>query len=742
MSEYTRTIHRARGGNKDKAPVPHSKSTRNLPKAGGDVGNAKSNARILVPRPSVESFRSVSSSVYSVQSKLSVSAALSKYTGCYPRERRGKSMLPRPTYNVTKTHRATNNTLHHRASDASIATTIASEWAPILPTTKPRRHDSAKSACTVGSHATVLEDRATSLKLPLEIARMSKDESFEQSRQELQVKLNVAKANFDKVNAEADEMDEENHKLNNECNRLHNKTIDLQDVVKHLEGRVKELESEVQECQKCAELQAKLAKLEQNALKSKRRIKDLSTQIIEKEKEKQLIQCKFDQAKTKINELKNASVDKRRDTSVAKIEALNKEVKTLRECNRAKEHAETNARGQIKTLKRDNAALSKQVEHLHARKQKEGLHTSLTREEANGKKYWEELGATALAKTEVLEKEARGLREQLCSVRETDTNQATKTAGGLTLQQIANANSIIEQLEQDNDTMAKQVNNLQAQLVTSKPDYDLAIIEALEEQTEGLSIQLAKAVEDINYKESLVLHYQQETERFQKQIEDDERMKSRLEAEQMLSMGIYSKSTVDATYRAPLSQSTIFPGNNLPAKVDQTLPFETPLTLSAVTAVETPLHADSTAIGYLRPVVVSIKITTSNPKHWSLMTKIRAVVSKHTPIDIEAPIPELAKEFQRQLWAVAKEYDENKAKVASIQKLLVQQCQEIERIKKRPLCLVKAHQDMNAELQAAFEQNDINMKVLQQLRAELKSLKTERREHAVIAAQQTHSRRC
>jgi hypothetical protein len=717
------------------APVPLSESTRNQLMARGDKGNAKSNARILVPRPSVESFRSVSSSVYSVQSQLSVSPALSKYTGCYPGARRGKSMLPRPTYNVTKTHRATNNTLQHRASDASIATTIASEWAPILPATKPKRHDSAISTCTIGSHATVLENEVTPPKTPPPMAQMSKDKSFEQGRQELQIKLNVAKANFDKVNEEADEMDEENQKLSNECDRLHNETIDLQDVIKHLEVQI-------QVCQKCTELQAKLAKLEQNALTSKKRIKDITIQIIEKDKEKQLTQRKFEQAKTKINELKNVSVDKRRDTSVAKIETLSQEVKTLREQNRTKERAEADARAQIKTLKRDNAALSKQVERLQTRKQEEGLHTSLAREEAHGKKYWEELGAAALVKIEVLEKEARGLREQLCSMKDTDTNQATKVTGKLTLQQIANANSIIEQLEQENDSMAKQVNNLQARLITGKPDYDLAIIEALEEQTEGLSIQLAKAVEDINYKESLVLHYQRETEHFQKQIEDDERMKSRLEAEQMLSMGFYSKPTVNATYKAPLSQSTIFPGNNLPAKEDKTLPFATPLTLSAVTAVETASHADSTAIGYLRPVVVSIKITTSNPKHWSLMTKMRAVVSKHTPIDIKAPTPELAKEFQHQLWAVAKEYDENKAKVASIQKLLVQQSQENERMKKRPLCLVKAHQDVNDELQGAFHQNDINMKVVQQLRSELKALKMERQENTFIAAQQARNHRC
>lgn len=766
MSEYSRNIQKARAGNKGKAPVAQSQATRHAQKA--REGKSKGKAPVLVLRPSVDSLPSISSSIYSVQSELSVSAALSNYTGNAQKARGGNSKIPIPN----------EKTLEHRASDVS----IASEWAPILPATAyspaspynqvgrftqhPKRHDSARSTRTIGSQAAVLESQVEYLDLQLQIERMGTAKEFEKEREELKLQLTVAKARFEKVNAEADELDNELHDMHHELNVLHNKNVDQAEEIVRLQAQVKELESAIRECKKCAELQAKVDNLEKTALVSKSQLDHMAKQLAQKTHDNQALEWKIDELKAQ-----------RAGIYETQLAALEQGGKSLREQLRAKEHAEVDSQAKARLLKKDNVALKKQVEFLQKqeqsnatkpdpsiaitaalKKEKAELEREVKLTHADGKKQCDELRAAAVTKVKglevkvkALEKEARELREKLRAKEETDANAAAEMTR-LATQQIANAKMEVAETKQTNATLTKLINNLQEQLNASEPDPSTATIEALEQQNSATSVQLAEAVDEMLSMKSTMLHYEQEVERFQKQIDDGERMKDRMKAERVKTMNSNTPSVpqepifsmpVYATYKsksALLTFSSIITIDTAP-DLDKTAAFTVPLAFSRVTAVKTEPMDPSTPFGNVQPILISVNITPSNPSHWLLMTKMRAAVSSNIPIDIQGPDKKTVQDFQQALHDTAAVYDKNIALVASKQKLLVQQFQEIEGLKKRPECTVKGHQAWKDELQAALQLTELNNIVLQQQGEELQLLKKMREKEAAVTAAHGKTRR-
>jgi hypothetical protein len=767
MSEYSRNVQKARGGNKAKVPVGKSETTRHAQTA--REGKGKGKAPVLVLRPSVQSLRSDSSSIYSVQSESSVSAALSKYTGNAQKTRGGNSKIPV----------LNDKTLQHRVSDA----TIAPEWAPILPTTayapaspydqvrqstqQPKRHDSATSIRTIGSRAAVLESQVEYLDLQLQVERMSTAKDFETEREELKLQLAAAKARFGKVNAEADELDDELHDMHREMNALHNKNVDQAEEIVRLQAQTKELESAIRECKKCTELQAKVDELEKTALVSKIQLDHRAKQLVQKKHDNQTLERRIDELKAQ-----------RASIYSTQLAALEQGGKSLREQLRAKEHAEVDAQAKARLLKKENAALKKQVELLQKQEQSNAtkpdpsiaivatlkrenaeLEKRIKRAHADVKKQCDELGAAAVikikgleVKVEALEKEGGDLREQLRAKEETDTNAAAEMTR-LAMQQVSDAQTEIAETKQNNVTLAKLVSHLQEQLNAREPDPSTAIIEALEQQNSATIGQLAEAVDEMLSTKSTMLHYEQEVDRLQKQIDDGERMKDRMEAERVKIMDSTTTSVpqkpifsmpVYATYKSNstlLTFSSIITIDTAPDLDMKNFIFTVPLAFSGITVMETEPMDTLTSFRDVQPILISVNITPSNPLRWSLMTKMRAAVSSNVPIDIQGPDRKTVQDFQQALHDTATVYDKNIALVASKQKLLVQQFHEIEGLKKRPACTVKGHQAWKDELQAACQLNELNNMVVQQQGEELQLLKKMQEKEGVVTAAHGKTRR-
>jgi hypothetical protein len=644
MSEYSNKVQKARGGDKGKAPASQS-STRNAQKAQkAPEGKIKDKAPVLVLRPSVESFRSDSSSVYSVQSESSVSAALSKYMRGQQEAYGGITKIPIPA----------DKALQSRASDAS----IVSAWAPILPATayapaspydqarhttqQHKRHDSAVSTGTIDSQAAVLESQVEYLNLQLQIERMSTVKDFDKEREELKLQLAAAKGRFERINAEADQMDDELHDMHRELNVLHNKNVDQAEKIVCLQARIKDLEFAVRECKKCNELQAKVDKLEMTALVSTKRLDHMAKQIIQKDHNNQSLE-------EKINELK----DQRAGVYATQLAALEQGGKTLREQLRAKEHAEVDFQAKVRLLKMENAALKKQMENLQDQNQNQckaagpdpnivtiaalkqenaGLEKQVERTLVDDKKQCAELGAANLVKVEgldirieALEKEARRLRKQLRAQEETDVNAEAEEMACLAMQQVADAQAEVAEMKQTNITLEKLVSRLQGQLNADQPDLNRAIIEALEQQNSATIVQLAEAVDEMLSMKSTVLHHQRKAECLQKQIDDAERMKDRIEAEhtkilEPIASSIppepISSMPVYASYKskpALLAFSMITTVESLPVEPAKKVSFAISMTLSGVTAIDTEPMESLSSFEDDKPILISVQITPSNP---------------------------------------------------------------------------------------------------------------------------------
>jgi len=378
----------------------------------------------------------------------------------------------------------------------------------------------------------------------------------------------------------------------------------------------------------------------------------------------------------------------------------------------------------------------------------------------DNKKQCAELGAANVVKVEgldirieALEKEARGLRKQLRAQEETDANAEAEEMACLAMQQVADAQAEVAEMKQTNITLEKLVSRLQGQLNADQPDLNRAIIEALEQQNSATIVQLAEAVDEMLSMKSTVLHHQRKAECLQKQIDDAERMKDRIEAEHMKILEPIASSIppepifsmpVYGSYKskpALLAFSMIITVESLPVNPTKKVSFATSMTISGVTAIDTEPMESLTSFEDDKPILISVQITPSNPARWSLMTKIRAVVSSNVPIDIHGPDKKTAQDFQQALYDTAAVYDKNIALVASKQKLLVQQFQEIEQLKKRSECTVKEHQAWKDELQAACQLNELNNLMLQQQGDELQLLKKMREKEIAATVVYGHTER-